>query len=140
MPTRRRSATTRFAVAVIITKEQSRHSFSDVATLFYLVIERFAILRINTILNTLDLKDERDLSLRWQLLQFVEYIAVHYTNRILAFERINEPPVEAFENFLANDREAFADILESIAALEANQRPPLWDVTLLVNLLVTSVI
>ncbi|WP_345970062.1 NAD-glutamate dehydrogenase domain-containing protein [Sulfurimonas sp. HSL1-6] len=130
----------RFAVAVIITKEQSKHSFSDVATLFYLVIERFAILRIINILNAFDLKDERDLNLRRQLLQFVEYIAVHYTNRILAFQRINEPPMEAFENFLANDQEAFADILESITALEANPKPSLRDVTLLVNLLMTSVI
>ena len=104
------------------------------------VIERFAILKIINTLNTLDLKDERDLSLRRQLLQFVEYIAVHYTNRILAFQRINEPPLEAFDNFLANDQGAFADILESIAELEANPKPTLRDLTLSVNLLMTSVI
>ncbi|MEJ2468960.1 MAG: NAD-glutamate dehydrogenase, partial [Campylobacterales bacterium] len=115
----------RFAVAVIMTKEQSKRSFKDVATLFYLVIERFAILKIINTLNGLDLKDERDLKLRRQLLQFVEYIAVHYTNRILAFQRIEEAPAEAFENFLANDRESFADVLESISALEANEKPTL---------------
>ena len=130
----------RFAVAVIMTKEQSKRSFSDVATLFYLVIERFAILKVINTLNGLDLKDERDLKLRRQLLQFVEYIAVHYTNRILAFQRIDEPPAEAFENFLANDREAFADVLESIAALEENEKPTLRDITITVNLLMTSVI
>jgi len=98
----------RFAVAVIMTKEQSKRSFSDVATLFYLVIDRFAILRIINTLNKMDLKDERDLRLRRQLLQFVEYIAVHYTNRILAFQRVSEPPAEAFEKFLANDYETFS--------------------------------
>ncbi|MEJ2501097.1 MAG: NAD-glutamate dehydrogenase [Campylobacterales bacterium] len=130
----------RFAVAVIMTKEQSKRSFKDVATLFYLVIERFAILKIINTLNGLDLKDERDLKLRRQLLQFVEYIAVHYTNRILAFQRIEEAPAEAFENFLANDRESFADVLESISALEANEKPTLRDITITVNLLMTSVI
>ncbi len=130
----------RFAVAVIMTKEQSKHSFSDVATLFYLVIDRFAILKIINALNALDLKDERDSNLRRQLLQFVEYIAVHYTNRILTFQRVNEAPTEAFENFLANDREAFADILESISELEANPKPSLRDITISVNLLMTSVI
>jgi len=130
----------RFAVAVIMTKEQSKRSFSDVATLFYLVIDRFAILKIINTLNGLDIKDEGDLKLRRQLLQFVEYIAVHYTNRILAFQRIDEEPVDAFENFLANDRETFDGVLEAIAALEANTKPTLRDITLAVNLLMTSVI
>jgi glutamate dehydrogenase len=130
----------RFAVAVIATKEQSKRSFSDVATLFYLVVERFAILRVINTLNTMELKDERDLRLRRQLLQFVEYIAVHYTNRILSFQRVNEPPVEAFDKFLANDYDTFSEILTSIATLEANAKPTLRDVTLVVNLLMTSVL
>lgn len=130
----------RFAVAVIMTEEQSKRSFIDVATLFYLVIERFAILKIIKTLNDMDLKEERDLRLRRQLLEFVEYIAVHYTNRILAFQRINEAPVDAFESFLANNRETFDEIFASISVLEATETPSLQDVTLIVNLLMTSVI
>jgi len=130
----------RFAVAVIMTKEESKRSFNDVATLFYLVIDRFAILKIINTLNALDLKDDRDLKLRRQLLEFVEYIAVHYTNRILEFQRVDESPTNAFENFLANGRETYSGILESIATLEANEKPTLRDITLIVNLLMTSVI
>jgi len=130
----------RFAVAVIMTKEQSKRPFADVATLFYLVIERFAILKIINALNALDLKDDRDLRLRRQLLQFVEYIAVHYTNRILGFQRVNEAPGEALENFLANDPDAFKEVFDAIAVLEAYEKPVLRDITLIVNLLMASVI
>lgn len=130
----------RFAVAVIMTKEQSKRSFNDVATLFYLVIERFAILKIINALNALELKDDRELKLRRQLLEFAEYIAVHYTKRILGFQRVGEAPAEAFESFLANNRETFDDILASISELEANEQPTLHDIALIVNLLMSSVI
>lgn len=130
----------RFAVAVIITKEQSKRSFTDVATLFYLVIERFAILKIINALNALALHDESDLKLRRQLLEFVEYIAVHYTNRILEFQRVDEPPEVAFESFLANDRDTFGGMLDAIAELEAKEEPTLKEITLIVNLLMSSVI
>ena len=130
----------RFAVAVIMTKEQSKRPFADVATLFYLVTERFAILKIINALNALDLKDERDLRLRRQLLQFVEYIAVHYTNRILAFQRVQEASDEALENFLANDPDTFREIFDAIVVLESNEKPVLRDITLIVNLLMASVI
>jgi glutamate dehydrogenase len=130
----------RFAVAVIVTKEQSKRSFEDVATLFYLVIERFAILRIINTLNALELKDDRELKLRRQLLEFTEYIAVHYTNRILAFQRAEESPREAFESYLANNAEIFDGILESIAELEGNEKATLTDITLIVNMLMSSVI
>lgn len=130
----------RFAVAVIVTKEQSKRSFEDVATLFYLVIDRFAIVKIINSLVALELKEEGDLKLRQQLMQFVEYIAVHYTNKILAFQRVNETPMDAFETFLTNDDERFAEIMASIEMLESNPQPSLRDITLTVNLLMTSVI
>lgn len=130
----------RFGVAVIITKDKSKRPFEDVATLFYLVINRFAIMKIINTLSAFDLIDESDLKLRRQLLQFVEYIAVHYTNRILVFQRVDEPAHEAFKSFLANDREQFRDIFESISVLEANEQPTLHDIAVLVNMLMASVI
>ncbi len=130
----------RFAVAVIVTKEQSKRPFEDVATLFYLVVERFAIVRIINALNALQLHEEADLRLRRQLLQFIEYIAVHYTNRILEFQRVNEPAAEAFESFLENDRETFHEVFGAIEALEENRKPGLRDIAVTVNLLMASVI
>ncbi len=130
----------RFAVAVIVTKEQSKRPFEDVATLFYLVVERFAIVRIINMLNALDLHEEGDLRLRRQLLQFIEYIAVHYTNRILDFQRVGEPPVEAFESFLANDKDVFREVFEAIHWLDATKKPKLRDIAVTVNLLMASVI
>jgi len=130
----------RFAVAVIVTKEQSKRPFEDVATLFYLVVEKFAIVRIINALNALELQEEGDLKLRRQLLQFIEYIAVHYTNRILAFQRVGEAPEEAFENFLANDRDAFREVFEAIETLETYEKPTLRDIAVSVNLLMASVI
>ena len=130
----------RFAVAVIVTKEQSKRPFEDVATLFYLVIDRFAIVRIINMLNALDLHEEADLQLRRQLLQFIEYIAVHYTNRILQFQRVKEAPAEAFESFLTNDEETFHAIFSAIDALGENEKPGLKEIAVIVNLLMASVI
>lgn len=130
----------RFAVAVIIAQEQSKRPFEDVATLFYLVIDRFAVLSIINTLNAFELANESDLALRRQLLQFVEYIAVHYTNRILDFQRADEPAKEAFVSFLADGKKTYDELFEAIALLESNEKPTLSDVAVIVNMLMASVI
>lgn len=130
----------RFGVAVILTKEQSKRPFDDVATLFYLVIERFAVLRIIKKLNALELGTESAHTLRRQLMQFTEFIAVHYTNRILKFQRVGEAPNAAFEHFIENDRAAYDDIFDAIQTLERQEKLQLGDVAVVVNLLMASVI
>ena len=65
---------------------------------------------------------------------------MHYTNRILAFQRVQEASDEALENFLANDPDTFREIFDAIVVLESNEKPVLRDITLIVNLLMASVI
>ena len=131
----------RFAVAVIVTKEQSKRSFDDVATLFYLVVDRFAVLNIINALNDLVLHEESDQKLRRQLLQFTEYIAVHYTRRILDYQRVGEPPKEAFESFIDNDPDAFRELFGTIEKMQQHdEQHTLQEIAVIVNLLMASVI
>ncbi len=97
----------RFAVAGVVIKENTHHSFKDVIVLFYQLIHEFNILEIIVSLSKLKLHSRNDVILRNQVLQFIDYIVVHYTKKILNFKRINEAPETAFSNFIANEKETF---------------------------------
>ena len=73
----------RFAIAAIIIKENTPHSFKDVIVLFYSLIHEFNILDIIVALNRIKVVNSSDMALRNQVLQFIEYIVVHYTKKIL---------------------------------------------------------
>ena len=71
----------RFAIAAIIIKEDTHHSFKDVIVLFYSLIHEFNILEIVIALNRVNISNHSDMTLRNQVLQFIEFIVVHYTKK-----------------------------------------------------------
>jgi len=130
----------RFAIAAISIKETNSHSLADIGGLFYLVISRFKIIEILESLNTLVLQDPKERLLRRQLRQFIEYIVVHYTNKVLSFQRVNENADEAFENYLANGNQPFDEIREQIELFLEEGTKDLTIISLTVNKLMASVI
>merc|ERR1711941_210689 len=83
----------------------TNHSFKDVVILFYSLIHEFNILDIIVSLNKVEIASRNDMVLRNQVLQFIEFIVVHYTKKILNFQRMNEEPEVAFANFVSNAKD-----------------------------------
>lgn len=130
----------RFAVAVIVTKEQTRHPFEDVATIFYLVVNHFEILAIINRLDALELQHDNDVELQRQMKQFVEYIAVHYTRKILEFQRTDEAPDAAFRSFLADDPATYSALDRTIKTFISEEQGDLKTLSVVVNALMGSIL
>lgn len=130
----------RFAVAAIVIKENTNHPFKDVVTLFYSLIHEFSILELIIALNKIKSNSKNDLVLRGQVLQFIEYIVVHYTQRILEFQRVNEEPQEAFKNYIQNDQESFYKIKSHLDTFVSKENKDIKEIAVAVNQLMVSLI
>ena len=130
----------KFAVAAIMIKENSFHTFNNVAVLFYLVVNEFKILEMITSLNTIDTTSHSEKILRHQVLQYIEYIVVHYTEQVLEFQRINETPQDAFLNYLENGKENFKEIQNNIKFFMSKEVKSIEEVSITVNQIMTSLI
>jgi len=130
----------RFAIAAIIIKENTPHSFKDVIILFYSLIHEFNILDIIFALNRAKIISPSDMALRNQVLQFIEYIVVHYTKKILEFQRVNEAPDVAFSNFIANQKDTFYKIRDHLDTFMAKDTKDIKDIAVTVNQLMVSLI
>ena len=130
----------KFAVASIMVKENSFHTFDNVGTVFFLVLNEFKILQMIRSLDNIEINSSSETILRHQILQYIEYIVVHYTEQILEFQRINETPQIAFENYLENEKEAFKDIKEQIEIFMSKEVKDIKEVTIAVNQIMTSLI
>jgi len=130
----------RFATAAISIKESNSHTLSDISGLFYLVINRFRIIEILDSLNTLILQDSGERQLRRQLRQFIEYIVVHYTHKVLSFQRNDENANEAFESYLTNTNSSFQEISEQIEMFLNSDKKDLTVISITVNMLMASAI
>ena len=130
----------RFAVAGVVIKENTHHSFKDVIVLFYQLIHEFNILEIIVSLSKLKLHSRNDVILRNQVLQFIDYIVVHYTKKILNFKRINEAPETAFSNFIANEKETFYRLRDQRDVFMTKEEKDIKDIVTTVNQLMVSTI
>jgi len=130
----------RFAVAAIVIKENSNHSFKDVIILFYSLIHEFNILEIIIALNKVKISGPSDMTLRNQVLQFIEFIVVHYTNKVLDFKRVNEQPDIAFANFVANEKDTFYKVRDHLDIFMAKENKDIKEIAITVNQLMVSLI
>ena len=108
--------------------------------LFYSLIHEFNILDIIVALNKVKITSSTDMALRNQVLQFVEYIVVHYTKKILDFQRVNEAPDVAFANFIANEKQVFFKIRDHLDTFMVKENKDIRDITVTVNQLMVSLI
>ncbi len=130
----------RFAVAAIMIKEHKDSNFDNIATLFYLIIRRFEIMRLIKILDDLKITDTNDHDLKRQMLFYIEFIVVHLTEKILNFQRTSETPVEAFENYLNNDKELFEKTITQIHQLIHEKNENVKEVVIAINQLMAIAI
>lgn len=91
-------------------------------------------------LNKVKIANSVDMALRNQVLQFIEYIVVHYTKRVLDFQRVNEAPDVAFTNFIANEKDKFHKIREHLDTFMTKENKELKDIAVTVNQLMVSLI
>ena len=130
----------RFAVAAISIKESTQSSFEDVATLFYMIVSEFKIITLLSALDDIPATLDSDRILKRQMLQFIDFIVVHYTHKILGFQRVDEKPEDAFKSFVSNENEAFKGTKEQLEAFEAYETKGLKEITVTVNQLMASAI
>jgi len=130
----------RFAIAAISIKESNPHTLTDIAGLFYLVINRFSIIEILESLNTLVIQDPNERHMRRQLRQFIEYIVVHYTHKVLSFQRYDESANGAFESYIENGSSTFEEIEEQIRIFKESDKKDLTVISITVNMLMASAI
>jgi len=130
----------RFAVAAITIKEASQHNFDDVATLFYKVVSEFKIIELISALDQVSIAIDSDRVLKRQMLQFIDFIVIHYTHKILGFQRIDETAAEAFNSYVSNENESFSGTREQLKAFESYEIKGLKEITITVNQLMASAI
>ena len=130
----------RFAIAAIVIKQDTHHSFKDVIVLFYSLIHEFNILEIIIELNKVKITSASDMTLRGQVLQFIEFIVVHYTKKILEFQRVDEEPQDAFSNFISNEKAIFYKVREHLDNFMAKENKDIKEIAITVNQLMVSLI
>ncbi len=130
----------RFAVAAIMIKEHKDSNFDNIATLFYIIIRRFEIMKLIQILDELKINDANDHALKRQMLFYIEFIVVHFTQKVLGFQRINETPQEAFENYLNSDKENFDETVSGIHQLIHEKNENVKEAVIAINKLMAVVI
>jgi len=130
----------RFAVAAISIKESTQHSFDDVATLFYMIVSEFKIIELISALDDVPVTQESERVLKRQMLQFIDFIVVHYTHKILSFQRVDESPEDAFASFVSNENESFIGTREQLEEFESYESKGLKEITVTVNQLMASAI
>jgi len=130
----------RFAISTIIIKEETHHSYENVAELFYKIVDEFKIINLITSLDNVNIDSRSDNKLKHQLFQFIEFIVVHFTQKILEFQRIDESPEIAFSNYITNDEEGFRLIKEEIDAFISEEKKDIKEIAITVNQLMSSAI
>ena len=130
----------RFAVPAIVIKTNTNHSFKDVVTLFYSLIHEFNILDIIVALNKVEINSRNDMVLKNQVLQFIEFIVVHYTKKILNFQRMNEEPEIAFANFVANEKENFYKVRDNLDTFMTKDTKDIKEIAVTVNQMMVSLL
>ncbi len=130
----------RFAVAAIMVKENSSHTFDNVAVLFYLIVNEFKIVEMITSLDNIEITSGSEKVLRRQILHYIEYIVVSYTEHVLAFQRLNETPQQAFESYLENENESFEHIKDQIEQFMSKDVKDIKEISITVNQIMTSLI
>ena len=130
----------RFSIAVIMITEKTHHSFKDVMTLFYLILNEFKILELIKALNESGIITRSDYKLKVQVMQFIEFIIMHYTEKLLEFQRINESSEIAFENYKENEFETFRNVSEQIENFMNKDVKDLQSISITINQLMVSII
>ncbi len=130
----------RFAVPAIMVKEETHHTFKDVLIIFYSLIHEFNILDILISLNKVQITSKSDLTLRNQVLQFVDFIVIYYTKKILYFQRTNEEPEVAFANYVANEKDKFYKVRDHLDSFMTKENKDIKEIAITVNQLMVSLI
>lgn len=130
----------RFAIPAITIKSSTSHSFKDVVTLFYLLVHEFNILHIIIALNKVKITTRNDMVLRNQVLQFIDFIVVDYTKKILEFQRVNEEPEVAFSNYINNEKDIFYKVRDNLDTFMTKENKDIKEIAVTVNQMMVSLL
>ncbi|MBN2895968.1 MAG: NAD-glutamate dehydrogenase [Campylobacterales bacterium] len=130
----------RFAIATIMIKEQTHHSYPNVGALFFKTVDRFEIVRLLGALERAEILSDDERALKRQLIGFIELIVSNYTKKLLAFQRIGESAPEAFESYIANNPEHFGAIQATLECFLAQESSDIKRIAVTVNELLAAAI
>ena len=74
------------------------------------------------------------------MLQFIEYIVLHYTSKILDFKHLNEEPELAFSSFMVNDKYSFNKVKSYLETFMNKEEKDLKEISITVNQLMVSLL
>jgi len=130
----------RFAIPAIVIRTNTNRTFKDIVVLFYSLINKFNILEIIVSLNKIEINSKNDMLLRGQILQFIEFIVVDYTKKILDFQRIDEKPELAFSNFMTNEKETFLKVKDTLDTFTSKKIKDIKEISVTVNQMMVSLL
>lgn len=127
-----------FAVAAIMIKEKTKHSFKDVIVVFYSLMREFKIFELVDSLNEIQINGSNDVLLKNQIIRFIEFVVMNYTKKILNFKLENESSEKAFERYLSSQEELLNDIKIQIDELMSKEIKSLQEIVITVNQMLVS--
>jgi len=130
----------RFAVAAIMIKEHKDASFENITTLFYLTLNHFRIMKLIKILDNLKINEKSDIAIKRQMLSYIEYVVVHFTEKVLSFQRIGETSEDAFSNYLNSNKELFRHTTAQTNQLISDKQKDIKEVVITINQLMSIAI
>ncbi|MEA1916167.1 MAG: NAD-glutamate dehydrogenase [Campylobacterota bacterium] len=130
----------KFAIATIMVKKETTHSYEDVAHTFFLIIQNFKIIDMMELLDNIQINEKNEKSLKKQLFEFLEFATINYTQKIITFQRINETPQESFTNYILNNQETLDRVGEQIDSFIESDKKSIQDINIIVNRILASVI
>jgi len=127
----------RFSIAVMMIQEGSHHTFENVATVLYSTLDAFHILALMEELDKLEVINVEDKLLKAQSAFFLEFVLIHYTRQILHFQRVNEDPKTAFEQYMQNENGSLHEIRNNLKEMKTKE---LSSILVMIQKLVISAI
>lgn len=127
----------RFSIAVMMIQEGSHHTFENVAAVLYHTLDAFHILALMEQLEGLKVISHEDKALKVQSAFLLEFVLIHYTRKILQFQRLNEDPKTAFEQYMRNEYDSLEAIRDKLREMKHKD---LSSILVLIQKLVISAI
>ena len=65
---------------------------------------------------------------------------VHYTKKVLTFQRVNEEPEVAFSNFINNEKETFFKVRDNLDTFMTKENKDIKEIAVTVNQMMVSLL
>ena len=125
----------KFATAILKITKTTGFSFTESATVFYHIIQKFEIALLIEKAESIVLNTPNDTLLRLQLQQLIEYLVVDLTREILRYKREKEETGTVLANYLKTKAFNFQHYEKMLKYLKSHEQITVSDLSITVNYL-----